>query len=74
MLELTSICEKITGKKVEISKVTETRPGDLKLYITDSSQIEKISNWSPKKDIETTVKDIYEWISNHKESLKNILG
>ncbi|MFH1454841.1 MAG: NAD-dependent epimerase/dehydratase family protein [bacterium] len=74
LLELTNLCEKITNNKVNISRVVETRPGDLKIYITDSSKIQNLTNWTPKKDIETTIKDIYDWIQNNKDALKNILS
>lgn len=74
LLELTALCEKITGKHIQISKIPETRAGDLKLYITDSSKIQNLTNWQAKKGIEATVKDVFDWISANKDSLKNILS
>lgn len=73
LIELTKICEKVTGKKIKITKEKKTRAGDLKIYITDSSKIQKLANWYPRKNIEQTVQDIYKWINENKESLKNIL-
>lgn len=49
LLELTALCEKITGKHILISKIPETRVGDLELYITDSSKIQNLANWQAKK-------------------------
>jgi CDP-paratose 2-epimerase len=41
LLEMTSICEKITGNKIKIGSEVETRTADLRIYITDNSLIEK---------------------------------
>ena len=72
--ELTKVCEKITGNKIEIGKVAEDRPADLKLFISDCSKIKNLSGWKPKKNIETTVSDIVKWILDNKIRLKNILS
>jgi len=74
LLELTKICENITGNKIEINSVIETRPADLKLFITDNSKIENLANWSPKRDITTTIKDIVNWMDENKIQLKIILS
>jgi len=72
--ELTEICEKITGNKIEISESLEERPADLKLFITDCDRIKELANWAPKKNIESTISDITKWILSNKEQLKNILS
>lgn len=71
--ELTAVCEKVTGNKIEISSVQENRKYDLISFITDSRKIKKLSGWSPKKGLEETVSDITKWIQENKEQLKNIL-
>ena len=40
LLEMTHICEKITGNKVQISKETQNRPADLRAYISNNTKIE----------------------------------
>lgn len=72
--ELTEICEKITGNKITIDSIIETRPADLKLYITDCEKIKKMTGWKPKKNIEETIKDITVWINKNKDILKPILA
>lgn len=49
LLELTALCEKITGKHILISKIPETRVGDLELYITDSSKYRTLQIGKQKK-------------------------
>ena len=60
--ELTDICEKVTGNKIEISSIKENRPADLKLFITDCEKIKKMTGWKPKKNAEETISDIAQWI------------
>jgi CDP-paratose 2-epimerase len=72
--ELTKICEEVTGNKINIKSILETRTADLKWYITDSSKIKKISGWILKKDLKQTVKEIYDWINLNKDYLKNVLS
>lgn len=73
LLEMTAICEKITRKKINISSETETRPADLRMYITDNALIEKEIGWKPKKSVENVFQDIYNWIVANEKQLESIL-
>ena len=73
LLEMTKICEKITGNKINIEGVSETRVADLKMYITDNYEIEKEIGWKPKKSVESIFQDIYNWINENEKTLKPIL-
>jgi CDP-paratose 2-epimerase len=73
LLEMTMICEKITGNKISIGSETETRPADLRMYITDNSLIEKEIGWKPKRSVEQVFEDIYHWIKNNEKQLESIL-
>lgn len=78
LLELSKLCQKITNNTVLENHVKETRPGDVKSYISDNSKIiEKFSElgikWTPKKNVENTLLEIHDWIKNNKKKLENIL-
>lgn len=79
LIELTNLCEEISGNKVSAKSVDSTRPGDVKSYISDNSKIqqecEKLAvKWIPKKDIRVTLMEIHKWIGENKDKLSNILG
>lgn len=73
LLELTDKCEAISGNKVQIKKVNDTRFGDVRIYITDNTFAKALLNWEPKVGIDKTLEDIYSWISGNKNLLINIL-
>lgn len=71
--EMTDICEKITGNKIQIDEVAETRTADLRIFITDNSKIESEIGWKPKKSVEVIFEDIYFWIKENEKHLESIL-
>ncbi len=71
--EMTAICEKITGNKITIGSETQTRPADLRMFVTDNSLIEKEIGWKPKKSVETVFTDIFHWIKENEKQLETIL-
>lgn len=74
LCELTELCRNITGNRITIDTVPETRDGDIKLYISDTSKIRKCCGWEPRKPVGETINSIYEWIRDHEKSLKSILS
>jgi CDP-paratose 2-epimerase len=73
LLELTKICQKITGNTVPIDSVKEDRPADVKSFVTDSTRFLDRSKLQWQKDAEATVRDIYDWIRQNESALKPIL-
>lgn len=73
LLELTHLCEKITGNKIEIESVKETRQADIPVYITDNSKITSLSGWKPKIKPEQIMTEIIDWIAQNEKDLESIL-
>ena len=71
--EMTAICEKISGNKIQIDEVKETRAADLRIYITDNTKIETEIGWKPKRSVEDIFSDIYHWIQENEKQLESIL-
>lgn len=64
LLELTEICQSITGKKVTITPDMNMRYADIPIYISDSRKIEQHCGWTPNHSIEDIITDIHTWIQN----------
>ena len=74
LLELTKLCQKITGNTINISQETQNRPDDVRIYVSDSSKFSQISHWSCLKTKEQTLEEIYRWIFDNQNILEKILN
>jgi CDP-paratose 2-epimerase len=74
LLELTKLCMEVTGKQIPIASVAETAAVDLRLFITDARRVQRDFGWQPTRSAPQVVRDIYDWISAHADTLKPILG
>lgn len=73
LLETTQLCQEITGNTIEIRSVAEERPGDVPVFITDSSQIMAKTGWQPQHDSTRVLQDIYQWLVENEAALKAVL-
>ncbi len=67
---LTLLCQKITGNKIKIGKISKTSIYDIPYYITDNRNVLKTYKWKQKKTMYDIVKDTYKWLSNNKTNIK----
>jgi CDP-paratose 2-epimerase len=74
LYETTQLCQKITGHQVNISPVPEIRAGDIPIFITDSRKVMTATGWQPQRDAKTTLTDIYEWIHQYREQVRQIFA
>ena len=73
LLETTQLCEAITGKSTSITPVLEGRPGDIPIFVTDSSKVIEKTAWKPKINPEVALQDIYQWIVKNEAILSSVL-
>ncbi len=73
LAELTELCVEVTGNRIPISRIAETRPADIRLYISDTQRVELATGWRPKWTPRDIVRDICEWIAANETALKGVL-
>lgn len=73
LLEMTNICQEITGNQIKIDAEVENRRADLRAYITDNSKIKNEIGWKPEKSIKDIFSDIFTWIKENETQLTPIL-
>jgi CDP-paratose 2-epimerase len=71
--ELTKICQEVTGKTIPIKEVIENRAADIRLYITDNTNVTEKTGWSPQLGIREIVTDIHDWLNENRAALEPIL-
>jgi CDP-paratose 2-epimerase len=72
LLETTDLCQEITGNTVPIQQVTQTRPADLKLYITDIQRVTQTTGWAPQRTPRDTLSAIYDWIREAESAIRHL--
>lgn len=72
--ELTMLCEEVTGNRIEIAGVPETRKADVRIYITDNSKVTRETGWKPKTHPREMIERIFEWIQSREAELQPILS
>lgn len=71
--ELTEVCRSVTGQDVTIGTEHGNRPADVRIYISDSRRVSAISGWAPKRNLQTTVAHMDEWMTAHRNTLRPVL-
>ena len=65
--ELTSLCQDVTGCKIDIAAEKKMRYADIPVYISDCKKIYAHSKWKIQLNIEDVVQDVYNWIQDNKD-------
>jgi CDP-paratose 2-epimerase len=73
LLELTQLCRKLTGNRLDIGSLLENRPGDVRIYLTDYAKARKRLGWRPQRSAERILRDIYRWIRENESAVKQAL-
>ncbi len=72
LLEMTRLCQEITGNTLSIEKVPDARMADVRIFISDNSKIYNEIGWKPKHTARETFEDIYTWLRNNEKALKTL--
>jgi CDP-paratose 2-epimerase len=67
--ETTALCRELTGSSVEVTETDETRPGDLRIYLSDCSQLFARTPWRPRRSARDVLADIQTWIADNEQAV-----
>ncbi len=70
LINLTKLCQNITGNKIKIGKIKKTSIYDIPYYLSDNKVVTKTYKWKPKRDIYKVVNDTFLWLKNNKLNIK----
>jgi CDP-paratose 2-epimerase len=65
LAETTELCRELTGQEVPVGSAGEDRPGDVRIYVTDSSRLFALTDWRPRRSALDTLSDTASWIREH---------
>lgn len=72
--ECTTLCERITGKSVEITTVDEPRLADQRVYVSDIREVCDKFDWKPMYKPLRTLENVYEWALKNTDTLEQYYG
>ncbi|MGH9591857.1 MAG: NAD-dependent epimerase/dehydratase family protein, partial [Bryobacteraceae bacterium] len=67
--EMTSICEGLTGKRIELGSEPAERRADLRIYVADIRKIEEVCGWRPSRGPSAVLGDILSWVRDHQDQV-----
>jgi CDP-paratose 2-epimerase len=62
LAETTELCRELTGQEVPVGSAGEDRPGDVRIYVTDSSRLFALTDWRPRRSALDTLSDTASWL------------
>ena len=72
--ELTSMSQKISGRKIELGQVFETRDADIPFYVSDCQAVTRTTGWTPKRSLDQLLEDVWRWLVDERAQLEPILS
>ena len=74
LVETTEICRELAGKGVEVAGSEESRPGDVRIYVSDCARLEQHTDWRPKLSPRRVLEDIFSWVGENERAVRTALG
>jgi CDP-paratose 2-epimerase len=74
LMETTAICEDLTGHKLEIGSSAETRPGDVRIYVSDCARLAGHTDWRPSHPPRQVLADIFDWVHENERAVRSAIG
>ncbi len=70
--QLTKRLEKISKNFLNIKKIKKTSFFDIPYFVASNKNVNDIYLWKPKKSINETIRDVYNWQKNNIKTLKKV--
>jgi CDP-paratose 2-epimerase len=73
LLETTALCRELTGREVPVEPAGVARPGDIPIYLSDTTRLSERSQWRPRRTARDILMDIANWVSENERSILSAL-
>lgn len=74
LAELTTMCQEVTGRSIDVGSVPDTRTADVRIFVTDCRGVLRTTGWKPGRTLTETVNDVAQWMLTHEEAVRPLLG
>jgi len=73
LLEFMEILGHVSGEPVSYD-YGEWRPGDQKVYVSDTTKLTDATGWTPRTSVEEGIEKLYDWVSRHTDLVAKYEG
>ena len=74
LAETTELCRELTGNAIEVRGSTESRPGDVRIYVSDCARLRTLTDWRPRRGPREVLENIVSWIADNERAVQAALG
>jgi CDP-paratose 2-epimerase len=74
LTETTALCQELTGRRIPVTGSHEQRPGDVRIYLSDTARLFARTDWRPQRTAEDVLSDTAAWLRAHESLVVSALG
>jgi CDP-paratose 2-epimerase len=74
LLELTAACRARVHQAIRVDADARTHEADVPYYVTDNTAVTAATGWSPTRNLEAVLDDVFAWLRDHRADLEPLLG
>ena len=74
LAETTALCQELTGRKIPVTASGDERPGDVRIYLSDTARLFARTDWRPQRSAEQILGDTAAWLREHESLVVSALA
>ena len=74
LLETTELCAELTGNRIAVQPSDETRPGDVRIYLSDCTRLGGLTDWRPRRGPRQVLEDTLAWVADNERTVQATLA
>jgi CDP-paratose 2-epimerase len=74
LTETTALCRELTGRTIPVTGSQEDRPGDVRIYLSDTARLFSRTDWRPRHSAEDVLSDTAAWLRAHESLVVSALA
>jgi CDP-paratose 2-epimerase len=71
--ETTELCREITGNRMEVAGSSDSRRGDVRIYLSDCTRLHGLTDWQPQRGPRRVLEDVFSWVADNERAVRAAL-
>jgi CDP-paratose 2-epimerase len=71
--ETTDLCAELTGTRLDVRGSSDTRPGDVRIYLSDCARLGSLAGWRPRRSPRDVLADTLAWVTENERAVRAAL-